>query len=153
VNTCYVQIKDIQQNNILLGIPIEVRLFPKRREKSFQHYVKVGTLFNYRIHCDTKVNFANKNMEKYNDEIQNQLPDANNVFSAFLFTAVGFKIGKFEEGTMSPWGNIELQFPYMMVTKNSFAFAGKTNMDDYPSVGFQISLQIPIGKNVPIGSK
>jgi len=153
LNTYYVQIKDIRQKNYLLGIPLEVRFFPNKRELPFQQYVKLGASFNYRIHHDTKVNFARFTMEKYNDEVHNQLPDINNTFSAFVFGAVGFKIGRYKEGKMKPWGNIEFQFPYVMVTKNTFAFAGRYDIDEFPGVGFQMSLQIPIGKNVPIGSK
>ena len=153
MNTYYVQIKNIQQNNYLLGIPLEIRFFPNRRELPFQQYVKLGASLNYRIHNNTKVNFAKFVMEKYNDEVQKQLPDANNAFSAFLFGAVGFKIGKFREGSTNLWINIEFQFPYIMLTKNSFAFAGRYDIDEFPGVGFQMSFQIPIGKNVPIGSK
>ena len=88
-------------------------------------------------------------MEKYNDDVHKQLPDAKNIFSAFAFGSMGFKIGKFREGSSKPWINVEFQFPYLMVTKNSFAFAGISNV----GAGFQMSFQIPIGKNVPIGSK
>ena len=135
-----------------MSIPLEIRFFPNSKEYHFQHYYKLGASFNYRLLHNTKVNFASKNMEKYNDEVQNQLPN-NYIFSTFLFGAVGFKIGKFREGSSKPWVNIEFQFPYIMVTENSFAFAGRTTFGDFPSVGLQMSFQIPIGNNVPIGSK
>ena len=149
LNTYYVQIKDIQQNNYLLGIPFEVRYFQNRRELPVQHYFKFGASFNFRIHQNTEVSFTKENMKKYNDEVQNQLPNADNFFSAFIFGAVGFKIGRYKEGKMVPWGNIDFQFPYFLITENSFAFAGTYGF----GVGFQCSLQIPIGNNVPIGSK
>jgi hypothetical protein len=148
LNTYYVQIKDIRQNNYLLGIPLEVRYFPNRRELPFQHYFKLGTSFNYRILHTSKVNFAKESMKKYDNEVQNQLSDVNNAFSALIFGAVGFKIGRYKDGKKAPWGNIEFQIP-IMLTNNSFAFAGMYGF----GAGFQMSFQIPIGKNVPIGSK
>jgi len=154
LNTYYVQIKDIRQNNLLLSIPLEIRFFTNKREFPVQHYFKLGASFNYLIKTETQVNFVNQNMKKYKDEIQNQLPDNQNDFSAFLFGAVGLKIGRFKEGTMSPWGNIELHFPYLLLSNNSFAFNKGMKDNGFPfGVGFQVSFQIPIGKNVPIGSK
>ena len=153
LNTEYVRIMDISNKSYLLGIPLEVRFFPKRKELPFQHYVKLGASFNFRFHSENNINFRNKAMEKnYDDLIKKQLPK-NKLFSSFIFAATGFKIGKFKEGKMIPWGNIEFQFPYILLTDKSFAFAGNS-FDDvgFPGVGFQISFQIPIGKNVPIGS-
>jgi hypothetical protein len=149
LNTYYVQIKDIRQNNILLSIPLEVRFFPNNRELPFQHYFNMGASFNYRIYHDSKVTFTSKNMEKYREEVQNQLPASNGVFSVFMYGAIGFKIGRYKDGKVTPWGNIEFQFPYIMAVNNSFAFAGKDGF----GVGFQMSFQIPIGKNVPMGTK
>ena len=148
-NTYYVQIKDIRQNNYLLSIPLEVRYFMNDRELPFQTYFKVGASMNYRIHSNNpEVIFTNNMMKKYEDLVQSQIPK-NNAFSSFLFGAVGFKIGKFREGSRVPWGNIEFQFPYVLMTENSFAFAGMYGL----GAGFQMSFQIPIGKNAPIGSK
>ena len=151
-NTHYVRINDICQKNYLIGVPFEIRFFPNKRELPVQHYFKLGASFNYIIYSEYQVNFTSKAMKKYDDLIQKQLPE-NSVFSVFCFGAVGFKIGKFKEGRMIPWGNVEFQFPYVVLTKKSFAFAGKQTIVDFPSVGFQCSFQIPIGKNVPIGSK
>ena len=148
LNTGYVRINDISHQSYLIGVPVEIRIFPNNRELPFQHYFKIGASFNYRIFYDNTINFASKTMEKYGDLLHSQLPE-NNMFSAFLFGAIGFKIGKFREGRMTPWGNLDFQLPYLLLTDNSFAFVGKSNF----GVGFQLSLQIPIGKNVPIGSR
>jgi len=148
LNTYYVQMKDIRQDNYLLTIPLEVRYFTYRRELPVQHYVKLGASFNYRIKADTKVNFANQNLNKYNDVVKNQLPDINNVFSSVIFVATGLKIGRYKEGKKIPWGNLEVQIP-VILTNNSFAFVGEYGFGG----GFQLSFQVPIGNNVPIGSK
>jgi hypothetical protein len=81
--------------------------------------------------------------------VQNQLEDRDNKFSSFIFGAVGFKIGRYREGLRNSWGNIEIQLPYLLLTEKSFAFVG----NDYVGGGIQFSYIIPIGKNVPIGSK
>ena len=151
LNTDYVQIKDINQDAFLFGIPFEIRFFPNKRELPFQHYVKIGASINYHIYSKNQVNFTNQAMEKYNDLVLSQLPD-NNVFSSFFYGAFGFKIVKFKEGRWLPWGNIEFQFPYLLLTNKSFTFAGR-GIGGFPGVGIQLSFEIPIGKNVPIGSK
>jgi hypothetical protein len=148
LHTYYIQIKDIRQDNYLLSVPLEVRFFPNKRELPFQHYFKLGASFNYRINNDTKVNFAKQNLNNYNDVVKNQLPDIHNAFSYIVFFGTGFKIGRFKEGRMIPWGNFEIQIPFML-TNNSFAFAGKYGF----GAGLQISFQVPIGANAPIGSK
>ena len=150
LSTYYVQIKDISQNTYLLGIPLEIRYFINKRELPVQPYFKLGASFNFSIiNYDTKVNFANENMKKYEDEVQNQLPSIKNSFTSFLFGAVGFKIGRYKEGKMIPWGNIEFQFPYTMLSNNSFSFVRVSGLGG----GVQMSFQISIGKNMPIGSK
>ncbi|MCL2073144.1 MAG: hypothetical protein FWH18_04430 [Marinilabiliaceae bacterium] len=149
MNTYYVRINNIRQDVSLLAIPLEIRFFPNKRELPFQHYFKIGSSFNFWIQEDSYIEFADSKMEKYSEVIKKELPDRKNDFSVFVYASFGFKIGKLKENYMIPWGNIEFQFPYMMVTKNSFTFVGQS----YYGVGFQVSLQVPIGKNVPIGSK
>ena len=147
LNTEYVRINSIHHKSYLLGIPLEIRYFINRRELPVQTYFKIGTSFNWRIHSKNQVNFTNKAMEEYDDLVQNQLPK-NNLFSSFFYGAVGFKIGKYREGCWSSWGNIEFQFPYLRLTDKSFLFTGGPGLGG----GIQLSLQIPLGKNVPIGS-
>lgn len=151
LNTEYVRIKDLHQESYLLSVPIEIRFFPNNRELPFQHYFKIGASLNYLVDSKNQATFTNKEMEKHSVLVQSQFPQ-NNVFSSFLFGAVGFKIGKTKEGHWVPWGNIELHFPYLLLTDKSFAFVGKYN-GDFPGIGIQLSFQIPIGNNLPIGSK
>jgi hypothetical protein len=147
LNTGYVRIDDIREKTGLLSIPVEVRYFMNGREMPFQTYFKIGVSLNYRIHSEYQVNFSSKAMEKYNNQIQDLIPE-NDTFSSFVFGAVGFKIGRYTEGKWAPWGNIEFQFPYAQMSEVSFAFAGLG-----VGAGIQVSFQIPIGKNMPIGSK
>ena len=150
--TDYVRIMDIHQKSHLLSVPFELRFFLNNREKPVQNYIKLGASINYNISSKYNVNFTDKAMEKHNDLINGQL-SGYNMLSAFFFGAFGFKIGKYREGSWVPWGNIEFQFPYILLTDKSFAFAGKYNkIENFPGAGLQISFQIPIGNNVPIGS-
>ena len=147
LNTDYIQINDIRQKSYLLGVPLEFRFFVNKRELPFQSYVKMGVSLNYCIYSDNQVNFSNKAMNKYEGLVESQLPK-NNAFSAFCYGAFGFKIGKYRDGHFSPWGNIEFQFPYLLLPDNSFAFTREGI-----GVGVQFSFEIPLGKNVPIATK
>ena len=151
--TDYVSIKDIKHRSYLLGVPVEIRIFPNNRELPFQHYFTLGASFNFSVYSENEINFANKSMEIHNDLVHSQLA-SNNIFSSFLYGAIGFKIGKTKEGRFIPWGNIDFVFPYFMLSDKTFSFV--TSYDDSPlsfGMGIQLSLQIPIGKNVPMGSK
>ena len=152
LTTDYVRIDGINHKSYLLGIPIEVRIFPNKREAPFQHYFKIGASANFLIHTENEVNFTNKAMKKYDGLVQNQLSENGNAISAFFFGAIGFKIGKYQEGRWAPWGNIEFHLPYLLLTEKSITFAGKSDFFNFPGVGFQCSFEVPIGKNVPIGS-
>ena len=151
LTTHLVQLRDVTQKSYLLGIPLEIRIFPNNRELPFQHYFKMGASFNFRVASEYQINFRNAVVgERYHNVVRSQMPDPN-IFSAFFYGGIGFKIGRTREGRWVPWGNIELLFPYLPLTSNAFAF---TSNDMYfPGIGFQSLVQIPIGKNAPMGSK
>ena len=152
-NTEYVQIEDIRQQSYLFGIPLEIRCFLNNKDLPVQTYFKIGASVNYRIHSkNADVNFTNTMMEKYKNDVQGQIPNSN-TFSSFFYSAIGFKIGKFREGSRVTWVNFEFQFPYIMLTENSFAFVERKEKNKRISgVGFQLSFDFPMGKIVPIGS-
>jgi hypothetical protein len=147
LNTDYIRIDDIKQKSYLLGVPLEVRIFPNNRELPFQHYFKIGASFNWLLNSESQVKVTNKAMNKYEKLVHEQLPK-DNAFSSFFYGAVGFKICKYKEGRRIPWGNIEFQLPYLLLTGKSFAFT----KGGIFGAGFQCSFQIPIGTNVPMGS-
>ena len=149
--TNYVQLDKLRQKTYLLTVPFEIRYFLNDRELPFQTYVKAGMSVNYRIRSENHVNFWNSAMESNKDLVQSQLSDNDNFFSSFAFGAIGFKIGKFREESPMPWVNVEFQFPYILLTNNSFSFV-KRGVDGLAGFGFQLFFQIPIGENVPIGS-
>ena len=150
VNTEYVKINDITQNSYYLGIPLEFRFFPNKRELPFQIYFKAGSVFNYRIHTNNKVNFQNKQMNINTETVGNQVNNSIDDFNAYMFFKMGFKIGSYKATSQRkfPYINIELVALNLMLTDKASSFM-RTNA----GLGFQLTAQIPLGKNVPIGSR
>ena len=151
LNTSYFKLENLRQKSHLVGVPIEVRFFLNNRELPFQFYLKAGASFNYRISYENSAEFVSKVMNRHKNLVESQLSEEENAFSSFAYTSIGFKIGKFREGSRMPWGNFEFTLPYFLLTNRSFAFAGN-GINDNPGIGVQLSLQFPIGKNAPIGS-
>jgi hypothetical protein len=150
VNTDYVRIRDITQHNYYVGFPLEVRFFPKRRELPVQQYFKVGSVFNFLVQSKNNINFQNKAMNSYSTLVNDGIENSNN-FNAYLYFAVGLKIGGFKVGERTfPYINIEAHFPGIMLTSNTSSFL---ILDGETSIGIQLSVQIPLGKNSPIGLK
>ena len=148
INTEYVKINKITQNSYYLGLPLEVRFFPNRRELPAQFYLKVGSTFNYRMNTNNKIVFQNQSMESNTESIDNHVDDSVPDFNAYMFFAMGIKIGKFKEARKFPYINIEIHALNIMLTDNASSFI-RTNA----GLGFQVSAQIPIGKSAPIGSR
>ena len=146
----YLKVKKIKQNNRYLGIPFELRIFPNKRELPFQHYFKIGTVLNYRFDTKNKVMFYNRQMNQHEDMVDSQVNNSND-FNAYMFGAIGFKIGGFNVGGEKkfPYINIELHLPNVMLSPKTFTFIKITDAGG----GGQISVQIPLGKTVPIGSR
>ena len=151
-NTSYYKISELQQKSHLITVPLEIRYFLNNRELPFQTYLKMGATINYRVSIENDVEFVSEVMDRHRDLVKKQLSEGENAFSSFAFTAIGFKIGKFKEGSHTPWINIEFTLPCVLLTNNSFAFAG-AGIANFPGFGIQFSLQFPIGNNMPIGSK
>jgi hypothetical protein len=147
IRTDYFQLQSIERDFHLLGVPLEVRFFPGQIDREFQHYIKIGTVFNFCVADKVSVNFENPEMKEYEKKILNELPSFSK-FSAYSYAAIGCKVGKTRQGKWSPWGNIELQYPCLLYSGKSFGF----NYNGVASFGFQLSLQIPLGTATPIGS-
>ena len=131
-----------------LGIPLEIRIFPNSKELPFQHYFITGLSFNYRVFSKYDIDFVDETMKiLYEDLLHSQIPESNK-FSSFFYGGIGFKIGRTREGRWIPWGNYEFLFPYLLLTE-SLAFNSRSA--GFPGFGFRCSVQIPIGKNVPMG--
>jgi hypothetical protein len=137
-NTNFLKIKEISQQNHFLGIPLEVKFFPKRMEGFVRHYFIVGTSFNFRVSSSKNdIVFETKQMEKYTSEVSSQLRRPNS-FHGSCYAGFGLKIGKPEY----PIGNIEIQFPVLMFGNGNLNAFIKTK--DTFGIAIQTALQIPV---------
>jgi hypothetical protein len=145
--TDYLRIQNIKQNLYYLGVPLGFRFLLRKTEKPFQFYTKIGIDLDYRVGTDNEITFQDKAMDKYAETVGNQVKSPS-PFSAYLYPAIGFKFGKFREGTMRPWFNLEFRIPGVMLNDNISSFVRPE-----VGLGFQFSIQVPLGNNVPLGSK
>jgi hypothetical protein len=143
LTTDYARIREINQHNYYISIPLEVRIFTQRKERMVQPYFKAGINFNYRIYTNNDIVFQSSSMNRYSDMINEQLMDNIDNFHVNAYFAAGLKIGR------KPWFNIELQTPGGIIGNSNVSSFIKSS---WASFAFQLSVQIPIGKNVPIGS-
>lgn len=135
-NINYLRVANIRQTVYNVGIPLEIRFYPKKHDNTVRQYFVLGAMFNLAAFTDTDVNFANSAMAKYEQDIKNQLNKPNN-FSTYYYLGIGLKIGKMN----NPFGNIEFHFPMLSARGNrvsSFA-----ELDEH-IMGFNTSLKIPI---------
>jgi hypothetical protein len=139
VNTNYVKITDVSQKNMFVGIPLEVKFFPREIDYFVRHYFILGTTLNFLVSSKNEISYGNNKMEKYDALISEQIVKPN-IFHGYLYAGFGLKIGH----SSRPLGNIEMHFPvYMFDNKrlSSFARAKKTF-----GIGIQTTLQIPLFK-------
>jgi len=150
VYTEFVKIREINQNNYYLGVPLEFRFFPNKRELPVQFYVKGGSTFNYRLFTNNKVKFQNKSMNSNAETVGDQANSTLRNFNAYMFAGFGLKIGGFSTGygKKFPYINVEAHILNIMLTDKASSFM-RTNA----GLGFQLSAQIPLGKTVPIGTR
>jgi hypothetical protein len=132
VYTDYLRIRNIEQQSYYIGIPLEIRFFPNRRELPFQHYFKLGAAFNYRLRTNNDIRFQDNAMNRHTGEIENKIGNPDD-FTSYIYPVFGFKIGKGK----FPRFNIEAHFPGFLVNPNAFSFV-KT----YAGFGIQLSVQI-----------
>jgi hypothetical protein len=149
-HTEYIKIRNIKQNSYYLGFPVEARFFPNKRELPVQFYLKTGAVFNYRIHTDNKVKFQNPVMETYAETVRRQADQNLKDFNSYMFLGVGLKVGRFHAGKRKyiPHFNVEVHVLDIMLTDKASSFI-RANA----GFGCQMTVQIPIGKTVPIGSR
>jgi hypothetical protein len=142
IHTDYVRIRSITQNSYYIGIPLEIRFFPNRRELPFQHYFKLGVAFNYQVYTKYKTAFYEERMNIHAGAVEAQLGKPNS-FNSYIYPVFGFKIGR----SSSPWVNVEI-YCSGLINPRSISF-----LKDGAGIGFQLSVQLPVGKSAPVGSE
>jgi len=137
--TNYVKINDIYQRNYYLGIPIEIKLYPREKDYFVRQYFLVGGTLNFLVASEKKVVFQNKNMEKYSSAVKKYIVPPN-LFHGNIYLGVGLKIGK----SNYPVGNLEVIVPVLTIgqyKKNTFA-----KITAAPGIGVRAIFQIPLLK-------
>jgi len=141
--TNFVKIKNIFQNNYYLGIPIEFKLYPREKDYFVRQYFLFGGALNFLVASEKKVEFQNKNMEKYSSAVKKHIGTPN-IFHGNIYLGVGLKIGK----SNYPVGNLEVILPVLTIgqyNKNTFA-----KIIAAPGIGVRAKIQIPLLKKNPL---
>ena len=138
INTNYVKIESISQRNYCIGIPLEIRFFPNKKDYFVRYYFVLGTTLNFVVSSNKDVVFPNPLMEKYSSDVLSQIEKPNS-FYGLAYAGVGLKIGKMEH----PFGRVELHMPSLWYgNKNSKNFV---NIDPF-GFGLQMTVLIPVAK-------
>ena len=136
-NTEYFKVKNIQDDNDYLGIPLEVTLLPFQLEY-IGFYLKAGVELNFRFHNKTDIQFYNASMEPYEqDIIRNTGITTNSIYSSF-YSSVGMRFGKEDKIKY----NLEILFPSTFLTTNNSALI----VPDFYT-GFKLSVLFPMKKS------
>jgi hypothetical protein len=140
MNTNYVKVKNVSQRNLFIGLPLELKIFPRKRDYLVRHYFVFGTAMSVLINSRNEITFQNENMEKHNSLISGQLGKPNS-FQGHAYFGFGLKIGR----TSHPFGNIEVHLPVIIF--NNDRLSSFTKAKDAAGIAIQTTLQIPLLKN------
>jgi hypothetical protein len=129
------KINSISQKNYYIGIPLEIKFFPRERDYFGRQYFIFGTTFNFLVASNHAVTFINEKMNKYTSNVLEQIGTPT-FFHANIYWGVGLKLGK----PKYPFGTIEALFPMFTIERpqeGSFVRMGIVGF------GFKTTLLIP----------
>lgn len=86
----YLRVKELKEENLFLGVPLEIKIFPYKSKK-MNIYYKIGVEFNYLLKSENDVLFYDPLMNERKDDVTHLLekPDS---FTSFLYVAAGIRI-------------------------------------------------------------
>jgi hypothetical protein len=137
LETNYIRVKNVTQNNFFLGFPVEIKVFFHRRDLPVRAFATAGVNLDLLLASQTTPYFENKRMEKYATEIKHQIPKVN-AFVPTAFVGAGLKIRRMHH----PFGSIELQIPFC-VSKHTISSFLKS---DGAGMELKGTFYLPIGK-------
>ncbi|MBN2350756.1 MAG: hypothetical protein JXJ22_18100 [Bacteroidales bacterium] len=136
-DTKFARVKNISESNNFISIPLELRFIPFKFQ-NFGLFGKVGIEFsNFNLKKETDINFQEKTMESYQDEILDNIGISSNNFYSTLYGSVGFLLGKENKTNYI----FEVFLPSLFLSRNNFAL---TEVDYY--AGFKFSVQFQVKK-------
>jgi len=131
--TEYAKVCEINQKGDYLGIPLEVRLYP-RKEHKIKLYYKAGVSFNLKIHSNSDISFFDKSMEQYQADVMKVVENASPNYTTFHI-GLGLKIGK----TNKPGISVETYTPIgVRFPKGSYF------VNPLAGSGLQLLLSVPL---------
>ena len=138
--TDYLRIKEITEKSHYLGVPVEVTCAPdfslfRNRTFSIAFYTKLGGEVSARLQTSRGINFYNKTMQQYEEELITEKCEELTPIYASLYCAFGIRFGN----PNSIRFNIEGTPPAFVFTNKVSSF-----MDVKDFGGLQLSLLIPI---------
>jgi len=138
-DTKFARVKSLTENNYLLSVPLEIRVFPLRYRK-ISFFAMAGV--EYSVICFKKaadISFREEGMNVNKDVILGRISSpVNRNFSTF-YSSVGMKLGK-EENKVN--FIIEVMLPSLLLSKNNFYFIDVDYIE-----GFRLSVQLPLNNN------
>ena len=134
LNTEFARVSAINQSNIYIGIPLDVKLIPFSIYK-LDFYFKTGIELNFKVGSKTKIDFVNNEMSEYQDLIMQGVGvKVNGIYSTWS-SALGVSFGNKDKLRY----NLEFLLPSFFLTQNNSSLV---NSDMF--TGFQFSIQLPI---------
>ncbi|MDR3327572.1 MAG: hypothetical protein LBT04_05525 [Prevotellaceae bacterium] len=135
--TNFIRINGVTQKNFSIGIPLELRIYPKQMDCFLRQYFVFGAAFNFNTFSKTTIDFENPAMEKHREDILKtfEKPD---VFYSYYYIGIGLKFGKQNH----PFGTVELHFPMLIQNNRRITSFFKTHNE--VQVGLSTTLYIPV---------
>jgi len=132
LSTEYLRIKEINEIDDYIAIPLEIRFFPFN-PRLFRFFIKFGVELGLRVNTKSEVEFFNPIMNNRENEVLNKFDETAGFFSNIYFST-GWKLGK----DHTPNVSLEFFIPSIVLTKNTSALVS-------PQIGSgaQINIQIP----------
>ncbi|MDR0560593.1 MAG: hypothetical protein LBG92_10510 [Prevotellaceae bacterium] len=132
VYTDYVRLDRICQTNYSLGLPVELRIYPRNAKKFVKHYFKIGASFNCLLSTNNDIKFYDKKMEHYKNAIEEKFVSPS-PFNANIYSSYGIHLGKEIHAGM------EIILPGFVVGKNINSF-----VQSYSELGIRFSVDVPL---------
>jgi len=131
--TEYAKVCEINQKGDYIGIPLELRLYPKK-ERKIKLYYKAGVSFNLKVHSKSDISFFNKSMQQYQADVIKVIENPSPNFTTFHI-GLGLKLGKSDK----PGISIETYTPIGVIfPKGSFL------VNPLAGSGVQLLLSVPL---------
>jgi hypothetical protein len=133
MNIEYAKVRELNQKADYLGIPLELRIYPKR-ERRIKLYYKAGVSFNLKVNSKSDILFFNDFMESYQNDVIKVVEKACPYYTTFHL-GIGLKVGKSEKPGffIEAYTPIGVRFP-----DNSYFVKPQAGG------GFQIMARVPI---------